>query len=292
MAIVDEIDVGTDPLVAGVHLEDRLALFVLRQRHDDLAVETTGAQQRRVEDVGPVGGGEDDDALGRLEAVHLGQHLVERLLALVVAAAEAGTALAPDRIDLVDEDDRPAHPAGLLEQVADTAGADADEHLHEVRAGDGQEPDAGLAGDGAGEQRLAGPRRTDEEHPLGDTGADLAEAVGHAQEVDDLGDLLLDAFVAGDVGERRRRAVGRVRLRSAAADRHHVAHLPGGPALHPDEEADDQQHRQQQSGDAQEPVAARGLELVVDVLVDERLLVLARTGRGHHRRWCGTASRP
>ena len=127
-----EVDVGAHPLVAAVHLEDRQALLVLGQRHDDRAVEAAGAQQRRVEDVGAVGGRDDDDALAGLEAVHLGEHLVERLLALVVAAAEAGAALAADRVDLVDEDDGPAHLAGLLEQVADTAGADADEHLHEV----------------------------------------------------------------------------------------------------------------------------------------------------------------
>ncbi len=40
-----------------------------------------------------------------LEAVHLDQHLVQGLFALVVAAAEAGAALAADRVDLVDEDD-------------------------------------------------------------------------------------------------------------------------------------------------------------------------------------------
>ena len=79
------------------------------------------------------------DALGGLEAVHLREHLVERLLPLVVAAAEAGAALAADGVDLVHEDDRPAHLAGALEQVADAAGADAHEHLHEVGAGDRQE---------------------------------------------------------------------------------------------------------------------------------------------------------
>ena len=96
------------------------------------AVEATGTQQGWVEDVGTVGGGQDDDAFAGLEAVHLGEHLVQRLLTLVVTAAESGAALAADRVDLVDEDDRPAHLAGLLEQVADAAGADADEHLHEV----------------------------------------------------------------------------------------------------------------------------------------------------------------
>ncbi len=222
-------------------LEDGQALLVLGQRHDDLTVEAARAQQGGVEDVGPVGGGHDDDALGRLEAVHLGEHLVERLLALVVAAAEAGAALAADRVDLVDEDDGPAHLAGLLEQVADAAGADADEHLHEVGTGDREEADAGLAGDGAGEQRLAGAGRTDEQDALGDPGADLLEPLGHPQEVDDLADLQLHALVAGDVGERRRRPVGGVRLGPAAPDRHDVAHLARGPPLHPHEEADDQQ---------------------------------------------------
>ena len=151
------------------------ALVELGQRHDDLAVEAAGAQQRGVEDVGPVGGRHHHDALGGLEAVHLGEHLVERLLALVVAAAEAGAALAADGVDLVDEDDRPAELAGRLEQVADAAGADADEHLHEVGAGDRQERHAGLAGDGPGDERLAGARRADEQHALGDAGADLGE---------------------------------------------------------------------------------------------------------------------
>ena len=64
---------------------------------------------------------------------------------------------------------------GLLEQVADPAGADADEHLDEVRAGDRVERHAGLAGDGAGEQRLAGAGRAVEQHALGDLGADGLE---------------------------------------------------------------------------------------------------------------------
>jgi hypothetical protein len=58
------------------------------------------------------------------------------LLALVVAAAHAGAAVPADGVDLVDEDDRRGVGLGLLEQVAHPAGADADEHLDEVRAGD------------------------------------------------------------------------------------------------------------------------------------------------------------
>jgi len=49
-----------------------------------------------------------------------------------VSAAEAGATLAPDGVDLVDEDDRRCLLAGGLEQVAHPSRADADEHLHEV----------------------------------------------------------------------------------------------------------------------------------------------------------------
>ena len=48
-----------------------------------------GRVQRGVEGFGTVGGGEDDDAVVALKAVHFGQKLVERLLALVVAAVLA-----------------------------------------------------------------------------------------------------------------------------------------------------------------------------------------------------------
>ena len=113
-------------------LEDLLAAPAVGTVDDDLAVEAAGAQQRRVEDVGPVGGGDEDDVVLHLEAVHLDEELVERLLALVVAAAQAGAAVTTDGVDLVHEDDAGRVLLGLLEQVADPAGADADEHLDEV----------------------------------------------------------------------------------------------------------------------------------------------------------------
>ena len=154
-----DVDLPRQRLAAGVDLEDLPAADAVGPVDDDLAVEAAGAQQRRVEDVGPVGGGDQDDVVLHLEAVHLDEQLVQRLLALVVAAAEAGAAVAPDGVDLVHEDDAGAVLLGLLEQVAHARGADADEHLDEVRAGDREERHAGLAGDRAREQRLAGARR-------------------------------------------------------------------------------------------------------------------------------------
>jgi hypothetical protein len=49
-----------------------------------------------------------------------------------VTAAHAGSAVPADGVDLVDEDDGRGVLLGLLEQVPDPGGADADEHLDEV----------------------------------------------------------------------------------------------------------------------------------------------------------------
>ena len=58
------LDVRRERHLAHVHLEDLLAAADVGQRHDHLAVEAARAQQRRVEHVGPVGGGDDDHAHG------------------------------------------------------------------------------------------------------------------------------------------------------------------------------------------------------------------------------------
>src|SRR4029078_12442809 len=91
--------------------------------------------------------GDLDDALVGLEAVHLDQQLVERLLTLVVAPAEAGAAMAADRVDFVDEDDAGRVLLVLLEHVAHARGADADEHLDKVRARNREERHVGFARD-------------------------------------------------------------------------------------------------------------------------------------------------
>ena len=252
-----------------MHREDVFALALRRERHHDLAVEPTRSQQRRVEDVGAVRRGHHHDALGRLEAVHLGEHLVERLLALVVAATESGAALAADGVDLVDEDDRRRLLLRGLEQVAHARRTDTDEHLHEVGTGDRDEGHARFTGDGTRDQRLAGTGRTDEQHALRDARADVLELAGLLEEVDHLGDLFLDRSVAGDVGERRLRLVGRVDLGARPTDVHHRAHLSLRAAAHPDEETDQQDEGQQIDEERREPVRWCGFVVPSDVVLGE-----------------------
>ena len=80
---------GEGDLVGGVHLEDLEPALEVGAVHHHPAVEAAGAEQGGIQHVGAVGGGDQDHAFVAFEAVHLHQQLVEGLLALVVAAAQA-----------------------------------------------------------------------------------------------------------------------------------------------------------------------------------------------------------
>ena len=243
-----EVHLGRDGLVLAVDRQDPLATLHVGAVDRHLAVEAARAQQRGVEDVGAVGRGDEDDGGVVLEAVHLHEQLVQGLLALVVAAAEAGAPLAADGVDLVDEDDRGGGLLGLLEEVAHAARADADEHLDEVGSGDGEERDARLAGDRLGEQRLARARRAHEQHAAGDLGAHLEVTLGLAQEVPDLLELLDRLVDARDVRELDLGAglLGRLGLG--------LTELHGAPVLALDlvHEVDEDREQQQGGHDREE----------------------------------------
>jgi hypothetical protein len=189
-------------------------------------------------------GGDDDDALVGLEAVHLDEELVQRLLALVVAAAEAGATVAADGVDLVDEDDAGRVLLGLLEHVAHAGRAHAHEHLDEVGARDGEERHVGLAGHGTRDQRLAGARGADQQAAAGDATAEALEFLRIAQELDDLLQVGLGLVDARHVLERdaalalgEQLGLGLAEAHSAPAARLHLAHEE-------DPHADQQQHRE------------------------------------------------
>ena len=236
--------IGGQGLFAGVDFQDLLAALDIGQAHIHLAVETAGTQQGFVQDVGAVGGRHDDDAVVGLEAVHLDQQLVQSLLALVVAAAQAGAALAAHGVDLIDEDDAGHGLFGLVEQVADTGRADAHVHLDEVRAGDGVEGHPGFAGAGAGQQGLAGARRAYQQHAVGDARAQRVELLGALEELDDLFQLFLFLVLAGHVGKGGGLLVGRLVLDLGAAHVHHVAAACAAPQHREQDEPGAAQHGQ------------------------------------------------
>lgn len=110
-----EVDVPGERDLPGVDPEDGLAARAVGRADVYDAVEAAGPGRGGAEDVGTVGGGEDDDAFGAAEAVHLG----EDPLAFVVSAHPgAGAAGAADGVGLVDEDDGGGELAGLGEELA------------------------------------------------------------------------------------------------------------------------------------------------------------------------------
>src|SRR5213083_2293005 len=104
-----------------------------------------------------------------------------------------------DGIDLVDKDDAGRVLLALLEHIAYPAGADADKHLDEIRAGNCEERHVRFAGDGAGEQGLAGAGRPDEKHAFRDLAAETLKFLRIFQVLDDFFELLLRLVNAGDV---------------------------------------------------------------------------------------------
>ena len=192
----------------------------------------------------------DDDALARVEAVHLGEQLVERLLALLVAAHRRLDADLAERVELVDEDDAGRLGLGLGEEVAHARRADADEHLDELRAAQAEERHVGLAGDRARQQRLAGARRADEQHALGNAAADARVLLRVLQELDDLAQLVFRLVDARHVPEPHLDVVfGGVDLRAAARERHHAAF---GAAHAAEEEAPERDEEEERNDPAEQ----------------------------------------
>ncbi len=163
----------------------------------------------------------------------------------------------------------------LLEEVAHAAGAHADEHLDEVRAGDGEEGHARLPGNRLGQQCLARARGADQEHALRDAAAEAQKFLGLLEEVDDLEQLFFGFVGAGHVfkGDRGVVAGEHARLALAEGERLVVAAL----SLAEDEvdEGDDDDGRQE---DAQQ---AQPVPQIARLLIDDAHAPFGVIGGGH-----------
>ena len=204
--------------VAGEDVGRRLAVGPLDL---DLHVEPTGAQDRRVDEVLPVGGADHDHVAQPLDAVDLGEQLGhDRRFHVGRDPRAAG---AEHRVHLVEEhDDRPTLLALLprpLEHETDLALGLAHVLVEQLGSLDVDEVAAALlvaglrrhllgeaVGDGLGDQRLATTRRAVEQDPLRRWEAVLGEQLlvqeGQLDGVGDLLDLLVEAadVGVGDVG--------------------------------------------------------------------------------------------
>jgi hypothetical protein len=187
-----------------VHPQDLQPPVPVGRLHGHAAVEPPGTQQGGVQDLRAVGRPDHHHRLRWLKAVHLGQELVQRLLALVVGPGDARRPLtgAADCVQLVDEDDRRRGLLGRGEQVTHTRRADTHDGLDELRGGDREERRLRLPRHRAGDQRLAGAGRPEQEHAVRDPGAQAHVPVRGLQEIHDLLKLGLHLVDPGHVVKR------------------------------------------------------------------------------------------
>ena len=222
-----QIHIIREGLALGVHLQDGNTPRHIGVIDENRAVKAAGTQQRGVKNVAAVRRRHDDDTLVDCEAVHLDQQLVQRLLALVVSAAQTRAAMAADRVNLINKDDGRGSALGLVEQVTDAARAHAHEHLHKVRAGNGKERHARLARNRLRQQGFARAGRADEQHALRNARAHVDVRLGVAQEVHHFLEFFLLFLRARDIGKRHLVLVRVMDARPAAAEVHHLAVAAG-----------------------------------------------------------------
>ena len=72
-----------------MHTQDFFTASNIRIRHNNLAIKATWAQQGWIQHIGAVGGCDKDHAFIGFETIHFNQQLIKRLLAFIIAAANA-----------------------------------------------------------------------------------------------------------------------------------------------------------------------------------------------------------
>ena len=225
--------------------QDCRAAPAIRGLHRDTAVEPPGSEQRGVQHVSAVRGREHDHTLTRVEAIHLGEDLIQRLFLLVIATEpdDCGSA-ASNRVQLIDEDDRWRGSFRFGEEVAHPGGPNTDDRLDELGCGDAEERHFGFARHRSGQQGFAGPRRTDQQHTFGHRSTEALVLLRLAKEIDNLLEVGFHLVYSGHIVERDRRTLRVVQARPALAEAAEDAtRARGGGATGEIEESQDQQDR-------------------------------------------------
>jgi hypothetical protein len=158
-----------------MNLQNLLPTLDVRHINHDLAIESPRSEQRRIENIRAVGGGDQYHPFSGLETIHFNQKLVQCLLPFVMTTPQTGAAVAANGIDLIQEDDARSIFQTLREHIPHPGRSYPDEHLNEVRTGKRKERDIGFPGYRFGQKRLPGPGGTDQNYPLGDPSAQPLE---------------------------------------------------------------------------------------------------------------------
>ena len=225
--------------------EDLLTAKSIGKTHLNPSIEAAWSCQRRIQNINSVGGCQENHAGVFSEAIHLREQLIQGLLTLVIATANAGTALTTDGIDLIDEHDAGRLLLGFFEQITNPAGSDTHKQLNKFRRRHREKWDLGLPGNGSGQQRFSGSRWSDQKNTTWDFCAKTNEGFRLLQKGHDLLELLLGLVDASDILEPDLKIVLRFDPRLAAAETKCSIGDLGGTAQQKGEPDDDQKDQRE-----------------------------------------------
>ena len=186
---------------AHVHVQNLLTATDVWQGHVDLAVKTAWTQQSRIQNVRTVGRSNHDHTQVGFKTIHLDQHLVEGLFALVVAATQACATLATHRVNFVNKNDARRVLFGVLEHVANAGSTHTHKHLDKVRTGDAEKRHFRFASDAFGQQCFTCARRTHQKQTAGNAAAQFLEPLRIFQEVNHLFDFFFGFITTGHISK-------------------------------------------------------------------------------------------
>ena len=196
-----EIHILGQRFAAGMDAQDGFPSINIWRINDDLPIESARPQERAIEHVRTIGGGQNDHTRVSGESVHFDEQLVERLFPFIVDRADVNTPLASDGIQLVNEHDTGGLGFGLLKQIANARGADTHEHLDKIAAAEREEGDVGFARHGFGQQGFSGPGRANEQNPFWDVGANRFIALRMFEKINHFLQLILGFLASSDIVE-------------------------------------------------------------------------------------------
>ena len=155
------------PHLLVVNLEDVAAIVLVRIRNVKLEFEAARPQQGGVERFDEVSRAHDEDEFVLMEAVHLGEELVDHGV-FDAAAAVVGAAGGGEGIEFVEHDDGGCRLPGFVKGLAQVLFALADPLRFQFRTRDDGDGGPDARGDGLREVRLPGTRRPPEDHAARD----------------------------------------------------------------------------------------------------------------------------
>mmetsp|Transcript_37639 Transcript_37639/g.73533 ORF Transcript_37639/g.73533 Transcript_37639/m.73533 type:complete len:356 (+) Transcript_37639:174-1241(+) len=158
------IDILGHGRLAQAGLEDVEARGVVGKGNVHELVEAPRAHEGGVDDVGPVGGADDEDVLLLAHPVHLRKHLVHHTVPSTAGIASRAAASTRDRVELVEKEHAGCRLPRLVEDLPDVALRLTKPHGEQLGTLDRDEVGLALVGNRLCEQRLAAPGGTVEEH--------------------------------------------------------------------------------------------------------------------------------